>query len=125
MHAADPLAIALHNAVEGCVHEAFGALVAGLVNRVGSSVVLRRIYARIADDETRHGQLAWDLHAYFMGWLPSHERELVEAAQREALTRLPERVGWLTELPREFGSIPPSVARALAVRFTAELAAAA
>ncbi|HVH98569.1 MAG TPA: ferritin-like domain-containing protein [Enhygromyxa sp.] len=123
--APDRLAIALHNAVEGCVHEAFAALVAAVVARSGESVVLRRIYARIADDETRHGQLAWDLHAWFLNRLPSRERELVEAAQREALERLPDRVAWLAELPHEFGPVAPSVARALARRFASELATAA
>jgi hypothetical protein len=118
----DRLAIAMHNAVEGCVHEAFAALVAAVVARLGESPVLRRIYARIAQDETRHGQLAWDLHAWFMSRLSPREQEQVETAQREALAQLPERVDWLARLPREFGSISPMVARQLARNFAATLA---
>jgi hypothetical protein len=83
--------------------------------------VLRRIYARIADDETRHGQLAWDLHDWFMDRLPACERELVEATQRAALAHLPERVGWLAALPDELGSISPELARQLAGNFVREL----
>jgi hypothetical protein len=118
----DRLAIAMHNAVEGCVHEAFAALVAAVVARVGESPVLRRIYARIAEDETRHGQLAWDLHQWFMSRLSPSEQTQIETAKREALARLPDRVDWLAELPREFGSVSRSTAHQLAHNFAGALA---
>ncbi|MFO7566749.1 MAG: hypothetical protein R6X02_29170 [Enhygromyxa sp.] len=120
----DRLTIAIHNAVEGCVHEAFAALVAAVVARVGASELLRRIYARIADDEAGHGQLAWDLHEWFMSRLSPRERERVAAVNRDALARLPARVGWLAELPGEFGSISSSDARRLADNFVAALGCA-
>jgi hypothetical protein len=123
-HANDLLTIALHNATEGCVHESFAALVAAVIANVSPSPVLRRIYARIAVDETGHGQLAWDLHEWLCDRLSPAERARVEAAQREALAQLPERVAWLAELPREFGPPSPSDARLLARNFNDALARA-
>ena len=124
-HAPDRLSIAMHNAVEGCVHEAFAALVAAWIARDGADPVLRKVYARIAEDETRHGQLAWDLHAWLRSQLSTRERELVEAAQRAALASLPARVAWLAELPSEFGVIPAALAEQLATKFVDALASEA
>ena len=95
-----------------------------MTTRSAALPVLRRIYERIAKDETNHGQLAWDLHAWLLGRLGEDERERVELAQREALAQLPERVAWLAELPREFGPPRPSEARQLARNFVGALARA-
>ena len=100
------LDIARHNAVEGCVHEAFAALVAALIARRGTAPVLRRIYARIAADEARHGQLAWDLHDWLMPRLSARQRALVHDEQREALATLPTRVEWLARLPIDHDVAP-------------------
>jgi hypothetical protein len=58
-------------------------------------------------DELRHGQLAWDLHAYFEAQLDEAGRAQVEAAQLAALgelaratarnaARTPVGLGWPT-----------------------------
>jgi hypothetical protein len=84
----DLLAVALHNAVEGCVRESFGALLGAHQARTCEDAELRELFARIADDELRHGQLAWDLHAYFQSQLDADGRARVEAAQLAALDEL-------------------------------------
>lgn len=54
--------IALENAREGCVAETWAALVAHVQARCASTARARRQFKRIAEDETRHAELAWDLH---------------------------------------------------------------
>jgi hypothetical protein len=51
--------IAFDNAVEGCVREAFGALVATRQARTARDPVIRATMVRIARDETRHAALAF------------------------------------------------------------------
>lgn len=103
----DLLAIALHNAVEGCVRESFGALLGGHQARTCEDAELRELFAIIAADELRHGQLAWDLHAYLQAGLDEAGRAQVEAAQLVALdelaqatarnaARTPAGLGWPT-----------------------------
>jgi len=60
----DLFSVALHNAVEGCVSEAFGALIAAHQAEQADDPRLRELLRTIADDELRHAQLAWDLHAW-------------------------------------------------------------
>lgn len=84
----DLLAVALHNAVEGGVHEAFAAILAAHQAR-NAPGDLRGTFARIADDECTHGQLSWDVHAWLVDRLGAADRARVEVAWREALDRLP------------------------------------
>jgi hypothetical protein len=49
---------------------------------------LKKLYAMVAADETRHGQLSWDMHAWFMTQLSEGEQAQVRAAQRDAFVRL-------------------------------------
>src|SRR6185437_16880911 len=51
--------IARENAVEGCVNETFGALLAAFQAEHAPSPSLRRTFARIAADEARHAALSW------------------------------------------------------------------
>jgi hypothetical protein len=85
---ADLFAVALHNAVEGCVHESWAAVEAHW--QVGHAPLeARRLFARIAADELRHGQLAWDLHDWLLAQLSPADRDRVLGAQSEALRNLP------------------------------------
>jgi rubrerythrin len=117
------LDIALHNAVEGCVHETWAALTAHLRARTAADPRLRALFARIASDETRHGQLAWDLHAWFLTQLDAPDRARVHEAQARALAALPERAAATAALPglsgAELGRIDPQLAAALAQRLAA------
>jgi len=107
--------VALHNAVEGCVHETFAALLAACRARRATSPVLRRVFARIAADEADHGQLAWDLHAWLRARLAPEQAAAVDAAQELALARLPERARELASLPAELGALTDAEALALAL----------
>jgi hypothetical protein len=115
--------VACHNAVEGCVHETFAALIAATRARRATSLVLRRTFARIASDETRHGQLAWDLHAWMLGQLEVDEARAVESRQTHALAELPARARALCALPIELGPLAPDDAHELAAALGERLAA--
>jgi hypothetical protein len=82
------LEAALHNATEGCVSETWAALLAHHQAAHAEDPALRRAYATIAEDETRHAQLAWDLHAWFCSQLDAAGRAAVERARAEALSEL-------------------------------------
>jgi len=68
-------AIAIENAVEGCVRETYGALLATRQAKLATDPVVRAAMVRIARDETRHASLSWRV----AGWL---ETRLDEAAKR-------------------------------------------
>lgn len=78
--------VALHNAVEGCVNEAWGAVEACLAAQ--GTGVEAAVFGRLARDELRHAQLAWDLHAWFGTKLEPDDRARVAAAQRGAIVEL-------------------------------------
>ncbi|MEZ4383238.1 MAG: ferritin-like domain-containing protein [Nannocystaceae bacterium] len=80
--------VALHNAAEGCVGEAFAAVVAAFQARRVGDPELRAVFSRIAADELRHGQLAWDLHAHLRSTLGDAAQREVDAALEAALDGL-------------------------------------
>jgi hypothetical protein len=122
----DLLTAALDNAVEGCVLEAWSALRAAWIARRARAPELREAYAQIAADEAGHAQLAWDLHAWFVGQLPPAEREQVAAAQRAAIARLPALARAQTAgMPALLGLPGPRESASLSARFAAGLAEAA
>ncbi|MBX3229661.1 MAG: ferritin-like domain-containing protein [Labilithrix sp.] len=80
--ARDLFAIALENAVEGCVRETYGAVVA-LFQAERAATELRPILARIARDEVRHAELAHDVAAWLEPQLtPSQRAALADARAR-------------------------------------------
>lgn len=82
------LAFALENAVEGCVRETCAALLAAWQAQHAEQADVRAAYARIADDEARHGDLAWAIDAWLQSVLSDAERALVDAARRRAIDEL-------------------------------------
>jgi len=96
-------AFATENAVEGCVRECFGALVATRQASHARDPELARAMGGIARDETRHAALAWKI----AGWL---EPRLSAPARARAGRAI---VGALTALRREVESTPADLARAL------------
>ena len=84
----DLLNVAKHNATEGCVNETWAALEAAYLALHCKHPVLRKVYRRIAVDETKHGQLAWDIHRWMMTQLSAEEQVDVLSVQTEALRRL-------------------------------------
>ena len=124
------LAIALHNATEGCVSETWAALLARYQAEHAEEPVVRRAFAQIAEDESQHAQLAWELHAWLCAGLSPAQVEAVEAARAEALRGLGAKamVHALT-VPagerRRLGLPDPRTARVLAEDFGRRLVAAA
>ncbi|MFZ6178412.1 ferritin-like domain-containing protein [Nannocystis pusilla] len=81
-------ALARENAVEGCVRETFGALVARYQASVAADEPLRRLFAAIAEDELDHAALAWDVATWLNGQLDEAARARVQAAEAAELARL-------------------------------------
>jgi hypothetical protein len=84
-------AIALENAVEGCVRETYGAVMGLVEAETSRDVPLSRALRAIAADECRHAELAWAVHAWAMPRLSGEERQRVEGAMRAAIAELARR----------------------------------
>jgi hypothetical protein len=76
--------IARENAVEGCVHETWGALAAHHQAATSRDVVVRAVMRRIAKDETEHAALAWRVARFLEARLDPAARLRVDAARRDA-----------------------------------------
>jgi len=81
-------AIAAENAVEGCVREAFGALVAHWQAAAAMDTVIRAAMTRIARDETRHAALAFEVDAWLRGRLERATKARVAAVRDRAFGEL-------------------------------------
>jgi hypothetical protein len=82
------LAIAVENAVEGCVRETYGAVVGLMEARGSSDAHVRRAMESIGADECRHAELSWAVAAWVMPRLTAAERAEVEEAARRAVVEL-------------------------------------
>ena len=80
--------LALENAVEGCVRETWGALVALRQARRASDSSVRAAMSRIAPDEVRHAELAWAVDRWLSQRLNAEQRRQVQRARLAALTEL-------------------------------------
>jgi len=80
--------VARENAVEGCVGETWGAVVAYHQAAHAADARVRAALARVADDEARHAELAWAIAAWAEPLLSSRERAAIAAARREAALRI-------------------------------------
>jgi hypothetical protein len=71
--------VAIENAVEGCVRETFGALVASWQAEHAADPEIARLMGSIARDETRHAALAWAVAGWAWARLEAgHRARLVE-----------------------------------------------
>jgi rubrerythrin len=82
------LEMALENAVEGCVRETFGGLFATYQADHAEDEMVARVFQAIADEETGHGALAWEVAAWLETKLTEAERRLVREARHRALADL-------------------------------------
>ncbi len=80
--------LALDNAVEGCIFETYSAFKAQYLARHASDDRMLAVMKVIACDETRHAQLAWDIHAHLMSRLSETERVAIYDAQQQALQQI-------------------------------------
>jgi hypothetical protein len=84
--------VALDNAVEGCVRETYGALLAHHQALHARDVEVREAMGRIAEDETRHAALSWDVDQWARPLLSDDEQRTLRSAQRRAVALLREEV---------------------------------
>ena len=77
--------IAHENAVEGCARETFGALLATWQATRVADVELARTLAMIAEDETRHAALSWEIARWSLSRLDFDACARMEAAWTAAL----------------------------------------
>jgi hypothetical protein len=80
--------LVMENAVEGCVREAFAALVAMHQAARAEDPAIARAHAAIAADEARHAALAWAVHRWGMRRVGRAARARVIEAQGSALRGL-------------------------------------
>ena len=81
-------AIALDNAVEGCVRETVGAVLAAEQARLAPDRTLAESLAGIAADERRHANLAWAIDAWAEPRLSPAERHAVARARAAVIDEL-------------------------------------
>ncbi|CAN5715544.1 hypothetical protein BH11MYX4_BH11MYX4_36380 [soil metagenome] len=74
-------AMARENAVEGCIRETFGALVAHYEANAAESAEVRDAMRAIAKDETAHASLSWDITAWLEPRLSADEHRQLERAR--------------------------------------------
>jgi len=76
------------NAIEGCIRETFGALVATHQARQATDQQIQRAMTVIAADETRHASLAWRVANWAETKLTADEKEELRALQRAEVERM-------------------------------------
>jgi hypothetical protein len=81
-------AIARENAIEGCVRETFGAMVATWQAANATDASIRSHMRRIAADETRHAALAWSVARWAEGRLDARAQSRIARARRNAIRDL-------------------------------------
>jgi rubrerythrin len=79
------------DAIEGCVKETFGALLATWQAARAGDPRVQRTMRRIAADETRHAALAWEILDWGLPRLPAPERRRVGRALAAAVAALEKR----------------------------------
>ena len=109
------LAIAIENAVEGCVRETYGALVAVHQAAHARDPRVAAIMRRIADDETHHAALAWDVAEWLDSRLTDEERRLVAESRAHAVATLRSALSSPVDRDLERDAGLPSASKALAM----------
>ena len=80
--------IALENAVEGCVRETFGAVVAAWQATHAADPEVRSAMRAVAGDEARHAALAWAIARWAEPRLEARTRSRISRAKQAAISRL-------------------------------------
>jgi hypothetical protein len=80
--------LALENAVEGCVRETWGALVALRQGAHAAEPAVRDAMRRIAREEIRHAELAFRIDRWLKPRLSAEQARRVRAARRSAVAQL-------------------------------------
>jgi len=123
-HARTAFAIALENAVEGCVHETWAAMETLAQSARAARPGVAATMGAIADDEMRHASLAWKVAAWIEPRLPEAERFAVCEAREGARAALEARVsrGYDSGMGEALGLPSPGLAARLVASLHAALA---
>jgi hypothetical protein len=113
-------AIAEENAREGCVRETFGALVAHLQRVRATDADVRASMEAIADEETEHAALSWDIAAWLEAQLGNDERARLADVRREAAVELARELAAPVDARVRSAAGLPSVGEALTMLATLE-----
>lgn len=89
----DLFTIALENTREACVVETWSALRTRFQAQHAADPALRATFAQIADDETRHAELARDLDAWLRAQLSLGDRDRLDRARAVAVEALLSNLG--------------------------------
>jgi hypothetical protein len=103
--------IALENAVEGCVHETYAALVAHHQAARALSSRIAAEYSAIARDEARHAALAWDVARWAEPRLSGRARRRVATARFAAALELQRTLAHSAQRPFDAVAGLPGAAR--------------
>ena len=116
-------AIARENAVEGCVGETYGALLAIWQAEHAGDADVRDAMGEIAPDETRHAALAWKVAAWADALLSEDARARVRRARDEAALAIAEEAKHEPDAAIAFATGAPrgAIASQLAARMHAEV----
>jgi hypothetical protein len=111
--------LAMENAVEGCVRETYGALLACWQAQSAGDADFRTAMVRIAEDEARHAELAWAIARWAEPRLERGAQRRVKSARHAAWRALETELACAqdSDLRRTVGIPAPS----LAVRMMREL----
>jgi hypothetical protein len=80
--------MAIENAIEGCVRETWGAVVALWQAHRAEDAELRAIYRGIAEDEARHAALGWMIDAWVRTRIDEAAQARMDAARDAAVREL-------------------------------------
>lgn len=119
-----PLAIALENAVEGCVRESYGALLAQHQAATANDPEIKQVMSMLAQDEARHALLAWQVAAWLEPRLTQVEQGQLAEVRAAALAQLSAELdsGLTRAEDRRLGWPTRASAARLLQRLTAALA---
>ena len=81
-------ALAIENAIEGCVRETWGAVVAMWQAQRAQDLELRAVFREIAEDEARHAALAWEVDRWARTRLDRDAHARIDAAREAAVKEL-------------------------------------
>lgn len=85
-------ALAVENAVEGCVRETYAVLRAMWQAKHASDPRIRAALAVVAREEAQHAELSWELDAWLSSRLDARARRRVAEARAQALASLREEL---------------------------------
>jgi len=116
--------IAIENAIEGCVRETYGALVAAWQAATAQDPAIREAMSVIARDELRHAELGFEIADWIEPRLDRAARDRLASTRRDAVRELSRDVRAMPpgELLSSAGVPTPHVAAALVARLFADAA---